>query len=170
MRQRHARQHFEAVREVHELGDSSNYGRASVLVKYRVGPFEETRKCLAVFAVAYGAFRHAWTDDIAFDRAASALKGMFHFPEVRRHRWLTVWSNHSRRRATYSSDIGPPESGGPVSMKWSVCGMRAIVTAERVPPARRTLAMLSSTGTHASFSPKKKMIGTRTREITFSGS
>ena len=82
MRQRHARQHFEAMREVHQLGDSSNYGRASVLVKHRVGAFEETRKCLAVFAVAYGAFRHAWSNDIAFDGAASALKGMIHFPEA----------------------------------------------------------------------------------------
>jgi hypothetical protein len=37
---------------------------------------------LAVLAVANGAFRHAWTDDIAFDRAALALQWMVHISEA----------------------------------------------------------------------------------------
>ena len=81
-RQRHAGQRFKALREVDLLGDSSNYCRASVLVEYRVGAFEEVRERLAVLAVANCAFRHAWTDDIAFDRAALALQGMVHFSEA----------------------------------------------------------------------------------------
>ena len=79
--QRHAGHRFEALREVDLLGDSSDYCRASVLVKYRVGAFEEVRECLAVFAVANGATRYTW-DDIAFDRAASALQGMVHFSKA----------------------------------------------------------------------------------------
>ena len=82
IRQRHAGQRLKALREVDLLGDSSDYCRASVLVKYRVGAFEEVRERLAVLAVANGAFRHTWTDDMAFDRAASALQGMVHFLEA----------------------------------------------------------------------------------------
>ena len=82
IRQRHAGQRFKALREVDLLGDSSDYCGAPVLVKYRVGAFEEVRECLAILAVANGAFRHAWTDDIAFDRAAPALQGMVHFWEA----------------------------------------------------------------------------------------
>ena len=79
--QRHAGHRFKALREVDLLGNSSDYCRASVLVKYGVGAFEEVRECLADFAVANGATRYTW-DDIAFDRAASALQGMVHFSKA----------------------------------------------------------------------------------------
>lgn len=82
IRQGHAGQRFKALTEVNLIGESRDYCGASVLVKYRVGELEEVRERLAILAVANGAVRHAGTDDIALDRAASALQGMIHFSEA----------------------------------------------------------------------------------------
>ena len=97
IRQRHAGQRFKALREMDLLGDSSDYCRASVLVKHCVGAFEEVRECLAVLAVANGATRYTW-DDIAFDRAASALHGMVHFSKAIRCIARCI-EPHMRKRA-----------------------------------------------------------------------